>query len=239
MAGSWYYGKPDDRRGPVSDLELKELVVSGQIRESDLVWQEGMTDWIPASDASQFFSGQDTPSTPPSPVQGMPQVTSPEDQANAAPSAVRSDVDEEAPAPPDLSGLLLAIRVQIWVATVTVLVGCVIWQTVLLTVFVLIGVGIWMFVHVRHIPVERKTRSVYDESSWEYSSQERLVLLAKAASFAPVGLLVIGFGLLALSAGDQGVAAFFVRGLLLLFAAGMFPLLLHVRKKLTEPLSLN
>lgn len=47
MATEWYYSKDEQRFGPVSVKELRELTSSGDIEPSDLVWKEGMSDWIP------------------------------------------------------------------------------------------------------------------------------------------------------------------------------------------------
>ncbi len=43
----WYYEKNGQQNGPVSEDELKELVQAGELRESNLVWKQGMEDWKP------------------------------------------------------------------------------------------------------------------------------------------------------------------------------------------------
>jgi hypothetical protein len=45
----WYYTKGEQRHGPVATDELNQLAASGVLDASDLVWREGMTDWLPAS----------------------------------------------------------------------------------------------------------------------------------------------------------------------------------------------
>jgi len=46
----WLYSKGDDHQaGPVSAGELKRLAQSGELAPDDLVWKEGMDDWLPAS----------------------------------------------------------------------------------------------------------------------------------------------------------------------------------------------
>ena len=59
MAAEWYYSKGDQRIGPVSESDLKSLAESGQLTAEDLVRQEGLADWQPASKISGLF-----PSTP-------------------------------------------------------------------------------------------------------------------------------------------------------------------------------
>ncbi|MBN2311155.1 MAG: DUF4190 domain-containing protein [Candidatus Hydrogenedentes bacterium] len=46
----WFYATGDQQQGPVSEDGLLGLIQSGQVRPDDLVWNEGMTDWAPASE---------------------------------------------------------------------------------------------------------------------------------------------------------------------------------------------
>ncbi len=48
MATEWYYGRDGQHSGPVGFDRLVELARSEQLLPADLVWQEGMADWIPA-----------------------------------------------------------------------------------------------------------------------------------------------------------------------------------------------
>lgn len=50
----WFYGKDNTQHGPVSDLEIRNLVTSGQIDMNTVIWKEGMTDWIPMKDVPEF-----------------------------------------------------------------------------------------------------------------------------------------------------------------------------------------
>lgn len=49
MAAEWFYSKAGKRFGPVSGQQLKELAAKGQLDPADLVWKEGMAQWLPAS----------------------------------------------------------------------------------------------------------------------------------------------------------------------------------------------
>lgn len=51
----WYYAKGDQQQGPVSSGELKQLAVSGQLVPDDLVWREGMSEWVAASNVRGLF----------------------------------------------------------------------------------------------------------------------------------------------------------------------------------------
>ncbi len=43
----WFYAKNDEKKVPVSGSQLRSMVVSGEVAGDDLVWCEGMGDWIP------------------------------------------------------------------------------------------------------------------------------------------------------------------------------------------------
>lgn len=55
MASEWYYTKSGQRFGPVSGQQLKELATNGQLGQGDLVWQEGMAQWMPAKTVQGLF----------------------------------------------------------------------------------------------------------------------------------------------------------------------------------------
>jgi len=54
MAG-WYYLQGDQQVGPVSGDELKRLVAEGRLGPDDLVWKEGLEDWVAAGRVSGLF----------------------------------------------------------------------------------------------------------------------------------------------------------------------------------------
>jgi TM2 domain-containing membrane protein YozV len=93
MASEWYYSHGGQRHGPVSSDQLKELVASGKLRADDLIWKEGMDNWMPAGKSKKLFPGTPAAAGP----------------ASAAPARM-GDVDH-APAagmPPDISYKKLA-----------------------------------------------------------------------------------------------------------------------------------
>ncbi len=56
MANEWHFtlnGQPTD--SPVSVVQLKQLAVAGQLQPTDMVWQEGMTGWVPANSIKGLF----------------------------------------------------------------------------------------------------------------------------------------------------------------------------------------
>ena len=50
---SWYYISNGKQYGPASDIELRFNISSGNVKSTDLVKGPGMTEWIPASDATE------------------------------------------------------------------------------------------------------------------------------------------------------------------------------------------
>ena len=60
----WYYGQDGVQRGPVTLAELRALVRTGQISPDDLVWFEGMPDWLPARDAAALWEEQTAGTVP-------------------------------------------------------------------------------------------------------------------------------------------------------------------------------
>jgi hypothetical protein len=63
MADQWYYTQQGQRKGPVPEEQIRQLMSSGQMQLTDLVWKQGMVQW---TQASQIFS-----SPPLRKVQGM------------------------------------------------------------------------------------------------------------------------------------------------------------------------
>ena len=85
----WYYVSQGQPAGPIPEEQLAELLRNGTITATTLVWRNGLTNWIPLSEAQP---GWMTP-PPPAPTQapGFPPVPS------AAPP---SEADPLAGAPP-------------------------------------------------------------------------------------------------------------------------------------------
>lgn len=53
----WYYSKNGAQLGPVSESELRAKIASGEVQPTDLVWRDGMTDWLAASRVPEFAAG--------------------------------------------------------------------------------------------------------------------------------------------------------------------------------------
>jgi hypothetical protein len=65
----WYYAKNGQQKGPISPAELKKLATSGEIAPTDLVFQEGGTQWVEASTVKGLFpAGGAKPAPAPAPA---------------------------------------------------------------------------------------------------------------------------------------------------------------------------
>ena len=51
----WYYARGESEQGPISSAQIKALAATGALRRDDLVWKEGMENWLPASDVDELF----------------------------------------------------------------------------------------------------------------------------------------------------------------------------------------
>lgn len=51
---NWWYLDGEEQKGPIQEEELKLLLEKGGISRSTLVWQESMTDWLPAAEVKAF-----------------------------------------------------------------------------------------------------------------------------------------------------------------------------------------
>jgi hypothetical protein len=61
---SWFYTVNGEQLGPVAEPEIRKQAASGRISAEDLVWREGMAEWITAADAGFFGAGGRTSTVP-------------------------------------------------------------------------------------------------------------------------------------------------------------------------------
>jgi hypothetical protein len=54
LARTWYYEQRGEIKGPVSEQSVRDMVDSGAIQLSTLLWREGLKDWVPATQALQL-----------------------------------------------------------------------------------------------------------------------------------------------------------------------------------------
>ena len=94
----WYYAHNGQQNGPVSIEQLRELAASGSLKPQDLVWNQSMTDWIPAGGVNGIFSAPPTGSPiAPADSQGNPYAAPPTSWTDAEPIQPGSTLPEIPP----------------------------------------------------------------------------------------------------------------------------------------------
>jgi hypothetical protein len=100
MASDWFYTRNGEKHGPVSSTELRQLATRGQLLPTDLIWKQGMAQWVAASRANKLFS--DASPGPPASESLGPTVASQEPTQSkdrrAAPAG-SSSISGKAPMP--------------------------------------------------------------------------------------------------------------------------------------------
>jgi len=84
MADEWYYSIGGSKNGPVTAVALKGLADSRTLSPSDLVWKEGMSQWVPARAVKGLFPASAPP--PPAPA-AVPSAPNPRPQPQRTESA--------------------------------------------------------------------------------------------------------------------------------------------------------
>ncbi len=76
MADQWHYSINGNQTGPVSSSELMQFASSGKLSQTDLVWKDGMHDWVPAGKVKGLFSVEANSASPrmPPPISPQPVV---------------------------------------------------------------------------------------------------------------------------------------------------------------------
>ena len=86
MPSQWYVSINGESQGPFAEAQLRELVSTGRLGPSDLVWRDGMAEWVGAGKIKGLFPGGATP--PPPPMPPMPAMLAAPVGTAVAPLAV-------------------------------------------------------------------------------------------------------------------------------------------------------
>jgi len=95
----WYYLKDGEQKGPLDDEALLDAVGNGTVAHTDLIWCDGMADWLPAAELMEFEEGEPETAAAASPAAAAPATAA----AAAAPAAAAA-----APAPSNEAWYYLA-----------------------------------------------------------------------------------------------------------------------------------
>lgn len=59
MPSEWYYTVNGQQApAPINDAQLKQMAASGQLQPTDMLWKDGMANWVPASSIKGLFAGR-------------------------------------------------------------------------------------------------------------------------------------------------------------------------------------
>ena len=88
----WFHAQDGHQNGPVSAEELRHLVSSGTVGPDDLVWCDGMPEWVPVKTLAQFAppAPNQIPPPPARSVAPPPPATANPYQPPASPMAARA-----------------------------------------------------------------------------------------------------------------------------------------------------
>lgn len=58
---AWYFTFQGVKQGPVTSAQLRTMAAEGKIAPADLVWKDGLPDWIPAAKVRGLFQNAAVP----------------------------------------------------------------------------------------------------------------------------------------------------------------------------------
>jgi uncharacterized RDD family membrane protein YckC len=58
ISGGWYYAEDGQQRGPTSLIELQEMARAGSLTRSQVVWREGLLEWVVAEKIPALFPNE-------------------------------------------------------------------------------------------------------------------------------------------------------------------------------------
>lgn len=86
----WFYVEAGERRGPVSEADLKVLISQGVVLADTLVWRQGLADWAPAETLPELGiqgATEPGPAADPAPTVEPEPATEPEPTVELEPAA--------------------------------------------------------------------------------------------------------------------------------------------------------
>lgn len=67
----WWYGKNGSEAGPIDQATIQQMLASGNLGPDDIVWTDGMTQWVPARQVPGLAQFVTPPPPPPPPSQPL------------------------------------------------------------------------------------------------------------------------------------------------------------------------
>lgn len=104
MATEWFVKRNDKKLGPFSNKDLRRLAVAGKLAAEDLVWKEGLSDWVSASRIESLFDTQSELSaataTPAEESAAPPEPAADQEDSEWSSDPEMGDEEEYPPLPP-------------------------------------------------------------------------------------------------------------------------------------------
>ena len=94
----WWYAKGGEKFGPYSGIELKTLATDGKFGMNDLIWKEGLKEWLPASSVKGLIPASGTVAPPPLPVTAQQSTTAEPPAYKERESKLSQGIQKSAPA---------------------------------------------------------------------------------------------------------------------------------------------
>jgi len=110
MSQEWYYAHGGVQKGPVTEAQLKALIPLGQLLLNDLVWRDGMAEWVKAGTVRELFPAK--PALPPPPPPPTPKRPQSPTAATAAPVPNQSPQTTGSAAPTPIAPAQSSVDVQ-------------------------------------------------------------------------------------------------------------------------------
>lgn len=155
MGSSWYFAHNGKSCGPVTGDELMALARKGGLRPDDLVWREGMVDWVPASAVGLMPAGG-IPLTPFPPPPSPPPPPPPPVTARRANEPIRNQGRQS-------EALQGARRRKVALASLVAILGC-----------VLVGLIAGLMYHVNQDATDRGPAAQADSSHSKVPTRQEL-----------------------------------------------------------------
>ena len=121
----WFFTKDGQQQGPVAAETLRELASSGKLLEDDLVWQDGLVDWVAAKSIKRLLPTSHPISTVSSGVSASPVAAVPHEPIASTPIPNRTGIPAEHGIGPTINKRLI-IKIIGGVVTCSLLVSIIV-----------------------------------------------------------------------------------------------------------------
>ena len=99
VSQQWHVSKGGRQHGPFTSAQVKKLADSGQLQPEDLIWKDGLAEWVAASSVKGLFSAAAIPRTPPPVSKATPIKAHPPDDSQPICDTPRETKEHLAPTP--------------------------------------------------------------------------------------------------------------------------------------------